>query len=95
MKTICKSFDVYPFIELTEDAQNKAINDHINFWLEIKSYEDEPKNSNFKKACDKAESMQTPWFAPCYVYDYCKDEIIEEIEINEYVFTAEGHLFND
>ena len=72
-----------------------AISDHIDFWLEIRLYDDEPKESNFKKACDKAETMQTPWFTGEYVYDYCRDEIIEEIELNEYVFTSDGKLFND
>ena len=95
MQTITKCYEVYPFCELNEDAQNQAISDHINFWLEIRAYEDEPKESNFKKAIDRAEAMQTPWFTGSYVLDYCRDEIINEIEINEYLFTGNGKMFND
>ena len=95
MQTITKCYEVYPFCELTIEAQDQAISDYINFWLEIRCYEDEPKDSNFRKACEKAESMQTPWFVKCYILDYCKDEIIDEIEINEYLFTGNGKMFND
>ena len=95
MQIISRNYQVYPFCELSTDAQNRAISDHIEFWLHIRSYDDEPEKSNFKTAIDKAEAMQTPWFTGSYVYDYCKDEIIDEIELNEYVFTADGKLLND
>ena len=85
-----KETKVYKFDELTQEAQDVAINDHINFMLEVTEYEQ--ASDNFKKAIDTAEAMQTPWFAGSYVYEYCKDEVIENIKINEYEFTEDGKL---
>ena len=85
-----KETKVYQFDELSDRAKEEAISDHINFMLEVIQYED--ASDNFKKAIDKAEAMQTPWFTGSYVYEYCKDEVIENIKINEYEFTEDGKL---
>lgn len=92
MKTILPlNIKCYEFRELSSEAQEKVINEHINFWMNTKEYNEEDKG-NFEKAIDKADSMHTPWFTGCYIYDYCKDEIIEEIEINNYLFDETGEL---
>ena len=93
MRTAIKRTDVYTFGELSNEAQDKAINDHINFWLEMRPYEDEYEGSNFKAAIDKAEAMQTPWFAASYVLDYCEDEIMNEIDANEYEYDEDGNIY--
>ena len=93
METITKTFEVYPFCELSEEAQKKAICHHIEFWLDTMYYEN--GSPNFKKACNKAEAMQTPWFTGNYILDYCEDEIIEEFESLDYRFTKDGEFFND
>ena len=85
-----KETKVYKFDELTDRAKEEAISDHINFLLEVTEYDQ--ASDNFKKAIDKAEAMQTPWFTGSYVYEYCKDEVIENIKINEYEFTEDGKL---
>ena len=85
-----KSYQVYAFDELSDEAKETAVADHIQFWLETFAYEQ--AHGNFKRALDKAEAMQTPWFVGSYVYDYCKDEIIEEIKLNEYEFREDGTL---
>lgn len=92
MKTVTKQYKVYSFDELSEDAKNRAISDYIDFLLETTLYED--MTENLKKAVDKAESMQTPWFTGSYVFDYCKDELIETIKANEYEFTEDGKIFH-
>ena len=81
----------YEFDELSEEAQNKAISDHINFWMEVREFDEENKG-NFEKAVDEAEKMKTPWFMGEYIYDYCKNEIIQEIEANKYLFDEYGEL---
>ena len=91
MKIIETKTKVYKFEELTEEAKDKAISDHIEFLIE--TLLEGEASDNFKKACKKAEEMRTPWFTGSYVYDYCKEEIIEEIKINDYDFTEEGKLF--
>ena len=85
-----KETKVYKFDELTDRAKEEAISDHINFMLEVIQYEN--ASDNFKKTIDKAEAMQTPWFTGSYIYEYCKDEVIENIKINEYEFTEDGKL---
>jgi len=85
-----KETKVYSFDELTEKAREVAINDHIEFMLETTEYEQ--GSDNFKKAIQKAEDMQTPWFAGSYIYEYCLHEILADIEANEYEFTEDGRI---
>jgi hypothetical protein len=91
MKTITKKYKVYNFNELNEAAKEKAISDEIRFMVETISYEE--ADTNLKKAYDKAEEMLTPWFTESYIYEYCKDEIIETIKFNKYDFLKDGSLF--
>ena len=88
MKIVCTT--VYNFEELPSLSQEVAINKHIRFIMECQPYDE--MSENMKKAVDKAESLQTPWFTGGYIYDYCKDEIIEEIKLNEYDFYEDGEL---
>lgn len=81
----------YEFKDLSEEVQEKVIMDHANFWLEVRQY-DEKNKGNFEKAIDKAEEMKTPWFTHEYIYKYCKDEIIEEIKANKYLFDKKGNI---
>lgn len=87
MKTITKQYQVFKFAELSEEAQEKAINDEINFHLETGLWEEIP---DMVKAVNKAERMQTPWFTGSYVWEYCKDIILNGL--NDYEFLADGHL---
>ena len=84
----------YNFDELDGSAQDKALCDHIEFWLDCESEFLYAHNENFKKAVDAAEGMKTPWFTGQYVYEYCKQDIIDEIKINEYEFYSDGEIFN-
>lgn len=93
MIKINEEFCIYNFEELNKDAKEKAINDHISFWMETRTY-DEDNKGNFEKACDEAESMNTPWFVGEYIYDYCKDEIIQELKVNNYQFYENGEFYN-
>jgi len=92
IQAINKSFKLsaYEFKDLSEQAKNKVFDEYITFWLEVTPYEE--MNGNFKKAVDRANQLQTPWFTGSYVYDFCKDEIIEEIELNHYLFDKDGNL---
>ena len=89
MKTYNIKIEAFKFDELSEDAQAKAINEHIEFLLEVIPYEEGTKN--FKKAIDKATEMRTPWFTASYVYDYCKKQILEDLSVSE--FKANGKIF--
>ena len=91
MKTVTKTIEVYEFNELSESTKMKVINDYINFLLEVSDYND--ISDNMKKAIDKAESMQTPWFTGSYVYEYCFDDIMENV--NEYDYLINGSIYID
>ncbi len=91
MKTILPlNIKAYEFKDLNKDAQNKAITDYIKFMMDSIPYE--YGSDNYRKAIDEAKDMKTPWFSPMYIYKYCKDEIIDAIEMNEYLFDEKGNL---
>jgi hypothetical protein len=65
------TYDVYTFDELSPEAQDAAINDEINWWVETAgSVQDCPPE--ITRAFDKAEQMQTPWFAGEYIMEYLR-----------------------
>lgn len=89
MKQVTKTYNVYSFDELSEEAQNKAISELIEFYIEVIPYEE--MSSSMKRACNKAEQMQTPWFVGSYIYDYCKAELVDELM--EQSFLESGEIF--
>jgi len=92
MKTIRTK--VYSFNELSKEAQDKVINDKINDMIQYESSDHYENWPAFKKAVDKAEQMQTPWFTGSYVYEYCGKEIIAMLkEDAEFKYTKDGNWF--
>lgn len=89
-KILPLNLKAYEFDDLNEQAKEKVICNHIDFMLEVISYEE--GTDNYRRAIDKAEEMRTPWFTGGYVYDYCKDEIIEDIKANDYLFNEKGEI---
>lgn len=88
MKSYTRTIQVYQFSELSEKSQSKAVNNEINFYLDL-NYD--ALSNNMKRAVDKANSMLTPWFTGEYIWDYCQDEILGGL--NECVFLSSGELF--
>ena len=88
MKQIKKTYDVFTFDELDERGKERAINDEIDFYLEM-DYDANP----FRDAIDKAEEMRTPWFCGSYIYDYHKDEILEGLRANGAHYLKDGSFF--
>lgn len=80
MKTITRKIKVYEYDELSGDSQDKAVTDYINFIIEVIPYE------------ELSESMQTPWFVGSYIWEYAKDEILENVR--EYPYLKNGDIFN-
>lgn len=89
MKTITKEYQVYPFDELNEDAQHRAINAEIQFQLE--TYNPTYAIDEISRAVNEAERMMTPWFAGSYVWDYAKEYILACCRDNSYL--ADGSIF--
>jgi len=89
MKTITKTFDLYEFHELSEEAKNRAINEHINFEIEIMG-EDSP----YYHCVLEMEEMRTPWFLGECIYEHHKEDIITSLET--YLFFKDGKtILND
>ena len=80
----------YTIDELEGNAKDKAISDHIEFLLTCIPYENQ--HPDIQKAIDKAEDMRTPWFTPSYIIDYAYDQIIDDIRIHNYLFSADGNI---
>lgn len=90
MKSHTITIDRYSFDELSEQAQNKALNEFINDRLKWNCDSDYENWPNFKKAVDDAQAMQTPWFTNSFILDYCKDEIVVMLKEEGEVFTKDG-----
>jgi hypothetical protein len=87
MRKITKTFELFEFNELNEYAKIRAISDHINFEVEVMT-EDSP----YYHCAIEMEEMQTPWFTHERVYECHKDDIINTIKTNNYLFFEDGEL---
>lgn len=81
----------FEFDELEETAKDKVISDHIQFWIDFRHYNAENKG-NFERAIDEAERNRTPWFQGSYIWDYCKDEVLDDIRSSNYLFDKNGSI---
>lgn len=89
-KIVTKQFEVFTFDELEDQARHRAINDEINFMVEFTNYDQ--AGPEIKKAIDKAEQIQTPWFIGEYVFEYCKADILEALKGMS--FLENGQIFS-
>lgn len=85
MKNI--TIPLYSFKELSEEAQETAISNQIDFEIDVAW-----GNSWLQDSFDKAKKLQTPWFTPSIIYEDHKQDIIDDIEANEYLFFDDGEL---
>ena len=90
MKTV--EITLYSFSELNTEAREKAINQRINDMIEFEANDHYENWPEFKKAIDKAESMYTPWFAGSYVWDYCGEQILIDLNDNGEIFLEDGSI---
>lgn len=92
MKKVIKEYEVFNFEELCEESQDKAINDYINYVIEITDFEELLNKKNLTeyeellvKAFNKVNELETPWFLGSYIYDYCKKYILESVKKDMYL----------
>jgi hypothetical protein len=81
---------IYKFDELPKEVQDRIISTRIE---EMMTYEHNDHYANwpeYKKACDKSDSLQTPWFTGAYIWDYCKDDILRDLA--QYEYYSNGHI---
>jgi hypothetical protein len=79
----------YEYEELGVEAQQRAMTEIIQIILETIPFENQ--SVNIKKAINKADKMQTPWFTVGYVMDYAEEEVL--LECSNSQFTKTGAIF--
>lgn len=89
MKTFKVDINLYSIDELAPAARMRAIEDHRNFLLDIMCPEDFISGD---PEYDTAEKLQEEYDAEYNYYSENDDPIIENIEVNEYLFFATGEL---
>ena len=77
----------YEFKDLSEEVQDKVLEDQIQFEIDIMD-----EDSSYYYLAIKMEKMQTPWFLGSEIYHNHKKDLIETIEINEYLFNEDGEI---
>ena len=87
MKTITKTFFIYRFDELSQDAQDRAVSDQIDFEIEVMD-----EDSWLWPCVMKMREMQTPWFLGSYIWENHREDIIHNIQDNEYLYFKNGEL---
>lgn len=81
---------VYTFDELNSEAKDRALIDQVQFIMEVDGLLTE--DSAYYPAVVKMEENKTPWFlAETLFHDY-RDQLIADIQANNYEFTQEGKL---
>jgi hypothetical protein len=94
MRTVTIQKNVFKFCELSEKAKEKVINDTIAYLM------DHPYEvileiwPDVAKSIEKADKMQTPWFAGSYIYEECFGNTILPI-IEEFEYLEDGECFQD
>ncbi len=81
------TIDLYKFDELNEEAQEKAICEHIEFEIEVMD-----RHSPYYECAEEMDRMQTPWFLGQVIFEKHKQDIIDNITLNEYLFFDDGNL---
>ena len=79
----------YEFKDLSAEVQNKVLIDQVNFEIEVMD-----EDSLYYDEAVKMDKMQTPWFLAETIFHDHREQLIETIEINEYLFDEAGEMLN-
>ena len=85
------SIVVYTYDELNEKARAKAMNDLVEFYLDMYRGTPEESFSFVDLAVKKANRMKTPWFAGAYMIEMAEQEILEDLR--QYEYLPDGSIF--
>ena len=79
--------NAYEFTDLDNDSQSKVLDEQINFEIDIMN-----EDSIYYYLVEEMEKMHTPWFLGSEIYHKHKSDLIENININGYLFDEEGEI---
>lgn len=93
MRTVTRKYNLYKFNELSQEAKDKVINNAIQFFIEAVDYSQ--MSPDMQQAVDRADKMQTPWFVGSYIWEYCKAEVMDFINLNPGEYLSDGSILGD
>lgn len=79
----------YEYADLSQDIQDKVLNGQLEFEMEVMNEE-----SPYWYLAEEMNKMQTPWFLGQEIYARHKEDLIETIEVNNYLFDDEGEMLS-
>ena len=91
MKTV--TIPIFEYDELSKEAQEKVINETIQFMIETIDPETDECSLEFIRASKEARELQTPWFLAEYVWDYCKEEVLGYCR--EFFYFKNGSVYQE
>jgi len=91
MKTV--TIPVYEYDELSEEVQTKVTTETIQSMIETFDGSAASCSDGLYKAITEAEKMQTPWFTVEYVWDYCKEEVLELCR--DWMYFKDGRVYRE
>lgn len=80
---------IYKFDELSQEAQEQALVNFVQMIVSGPITEDDP----YYPAVLEMERMQTPWFLGETLFHDYKNQLIDDLRINDYDFTADGVVY--
>lgn len=95
MRTITRNYNIFTYDELDEKAQERAVNDMIEVWMECEHHVPEDALEAYHKAWASAERMQTPWFWGSYIWEYGKEQVLAECRTAYYLANGEWWGYMD
>ena len=80
-------FHGFEFKDLSEEIKEEVISKWIDFEIEVMD-----DSSPYFECALRMEKLKTPWFLAQEIYDKHKNDIVETIEINEFLFYRSGEI---
>ena len=96
MKTITETYNIFTYDELAKPAQDAVVNQVIQDWIECDdiAVPDEAR-AMYDKAYLQSERMRTPWFFGEYIWEYCKNFVLNEAKRSYYLMSGKWYSFID
>ena len=82
--------ELIEFNELSEEVQEGAINETIQFMIDTTDFEKLNKNTRLYKAYKACEKMKTPWFLGQYIWEYCEKMVLKECK--RWLYSKDGSI---
>ncbi|HHT9135831.1 MAG TPA: hypothetical protein ACFYEK_01160 [Candidatus Wunengus sp. YC60] len=79
----------FEFNDLTSEAREKVLAEQIDFEIDMLSGD---KDSPYYYLAEQMEANQTPWFLGSEIYRKHRQDLIDTIESNAYLFDKSGDI---